>query len=120
MKRSDRGGGNYPLNERYKLGLVFSDAVMTAVHSDSLSYWDAYGLTGMSASSFKEYPEEVMQVERYLLDSNIFIQSERYIPMDLFPSFWNELGKLFASGTAVLHQTVSMIRRGRKTPCCLG
>ena len=58
-KRSGKGGGNYYLNERYKLGLVFSDAVMTAVHSDYLSYRDAYDLTGMSASSFKKYLEEV-------------------------------------------------------------
>lgn len=55
-------------------------------------------------------------MERYLLDSNIFIQSEHYIPMDLFPSFWNELGKLFASGTAVLHQTVFDELKRKKDP----
>lgn len=43
---------------------------------------------------------------RYLPDSNIFITSENQIPMDLFPSFWNELGSLLESGVAVLHQTV--------------
>lgn len=57
-KRSGKGG-NYYLNERYKLGLVFSDAVITAVHSDYLTYRDAYDLTGMSAPSFQKYLEEV-------------------------------------------------------------
>lgn len=59
VQRSSKGGGNYYFNERYKLGLVFSDAVIAAVHSDYLSYRDAYDLTGMSASSFQKYLEEV-------------------------------------------------------------
>ena len=54
-----KGGGNYYLNERYKLGLVFSDAVIAAVHSGYLTYRDAYDLTGMSAPSFQKYLEEV-------------------------------------------------------------
>lgn len=54
-----KGGGNYFYNKQYKLGAVFSDAVRTAVHSDYLSYRDAYDLTGMSAPSFKRYFEEV-------------------------------------------------------------
>lgn len=45
-------------------------------------------------------------MECYLLDSNIFITSEHHIPMDLFPSFWIEMGKLLKSGSAVLHQAV--------------
>ncbi len=52
------GGGNYFLNKQYKLGSVFSEAVLTAVHSDYLSYRDAYDLTGLSAPSFKTYFEE--------------------------------------------------------------
>ncbi len=54
-----KGGGNYFLNKQYKLGSVFSEAVLTAVHSDYLSYRDAYDLTGMSAPSFRTYFEEV-------------------------------------------------------------
>lgn len=45
-------------------------------------------------------------MDRYLLDTNIFITSEQHIPMDLFPSFWNEMGKLLESGVAILHQSV--------------
>lgn len=58
-KKAGRGGGDYYLNKRYKLGLVFSDAVITAVHSEYLSYRDAYDLTGMSAPTFQKYLEEV-------------------------------------------------------------
>ena len=54
-----KGGGNYFSTKQYKLGSVFSEAVLTAVHSDYLSYRDAYDLTGMSAPSFKAYFEEV-------------------------------------------------------------
>lgn len=54
-----KGGGNYFLTKQYKLGSVFSEAVLTAVHSNYLSYRDAYDLTGMSAPSFKTYFEEV-------------------------------------------------------------
>lgn len=57
--RSDKGGGNYFYNKQYRLGAVFSDAIRAAVHSDYLSYRDAYDLTGMSAPSFKQYFEEV-------------------------------------------------------------
>lgn len=52
-------GGDYYNNKQYKLGAVFSDAIRSAVHSDYLSYRDAYDLTGMSASSFKHYFEGV-------------------------------------------------------------
>ncbi len=54
-----KGGGNYFNTKQYRLGSVFSEAVLTAVHSDYLSYRDAYDLTGMSAPSFKTYFEEV-------------------------------------------------------------
>ena len=54
-----KGGGDYFSNKRYKLGTVFSEAVLSAVHSDYLSYRDAYDLTGLSAPSFKTYFEEV-------------------------------------------------------------
>ena len=43
---------------------------------------------------------------RYLLDSNIFIQSEHFIPEDIFPSYWARLGGLIVSGDAVVHETV--------------
>ena len=53
-------------------------------------------------------------MERYLLDSNIFITSENHIPEDIFPSFWVRLGELLASGTAILRQTVlDELRRHR-------
>ena len=45
-------------------------------------------------------------MNRYLLDSNIFITSEKYIPRDIFGSFWGELGNLLVSGTAILHKSV--------------
>lgn len=59
VTKPGKGGGNYFLTKQYKLGSVFSEAVLTAVHSDYLSYRDAYDLTGMSAPSFKTYFEEV-------------------------------------------------------------
>ena len=55
-------------------------------------------------------------MERYILDSNIFITSEHHIPMDVFPSFWCELGQLLVSGTAVLHQTVLDELKRHKDP----
>lgn len=58
-KRGGKGGGNYYLNKRYKLGRVFSDAVFTAVHSGYLSHRDAYDLTGLSVPCFQKYLEEV-------------------------------------------------------------
>lgn len=57
--KPDKVGGNYFNTKQYRLGSVFSEAVLTAVHSDYLSYRDAYDLTGMSAPSFKTYFEEV-------------------------------------------------------------
>ena len=46
-------------------------------------------------------------MERYLLDSNVFIQSEHYIPQDIFQGFWRKLGSTLESGVAVLHRTVA-------------
>ncbi len=54
--------------------------------------------------------------ERYLLDSNIFITSEHYIPQDIFEGFWRELGRTLESGVAVLHQTVADELRRKKDP----
>lgn len=59
VAKTGKGGGNYFLSKQYKLGSVFSDAVLAAVRSDYLSYRDAYDLTGLSAPSFKTYFEEV-------------------------------------------------------------
>ncbi len=59
VAKPGKGGGNYFLSKQYKLGYVFSEAVLTAVRSDYLSYRDAYDLTGLSAPSFKTYFEEV-------------------------------------------------------------
>ena len=56
---ASKGGGDYFLNKRYKLGAVFGDAVWSAVNTNYLSYRDAYELTGMTAPSFKHYFEEV-------------------------------------------------------------
>lgn len=55
-------------------------------------------------------------MERYLLDSNILITSENHIPRDIFESFWQELGGLFTSGVAILHQTVLDELKRRKDP----
>ncbi|OFK22243.1 ImmA/IrrE family metallo-endopeptidase [Olsenella sp. HMSC062G07] len=57
--KPDKVGGNYFLSKQYKLGSVFSEAVLNAVNSDYLSYRDAYDLTGLSAPSFKTYFEKV-------------------------------------------------------------
>ncbi len=57
--KAGAGGGDYFRSKQYKLGSVFSDAVRTAVHSDYLSYRDAYDLTGMSAPAFSRYFDEV-------------------------------------------------------------
>lgn len=57
-----------------------------------------------------------MILERYLLDSNIFITSENYIPRDIFEGFWCKLGDLLVSGTAILHQTVLDELKRRKDP----
>lgn len=59
VAKPGKGGGNYFNTKQYKLGSVFSEAVLAAVHSNYLSYRDAYDLTGMSAPSFKTYFEEV-------------------------------------------------------------
>ena len=50
-------GGDYYNTKRYKLGNVFSDAIFAAVHSNFISYRDAYDLTGMTAPSFSQYFE---------------------------------------------------------------
>ncbi len=55
-------------------------------------------------------------MERYLLDSNIFITSENHIPRDIFEGFWSKLGDLLVSGTAILHQTVLDELERRKDP----
>lgn len=57
-----------------------------------------------------------MTLERYLLDSNVFIQSEHNIPQDIFEGFWRELGSLLESGTAVLHQTVADELKRKQDP----
>ncbi len=55
-------------------------------------------------------------MERYLLDSNIFITSEHQIPQDIFEGFWHELGACLESGTAVLHQTVADELKRKQDP----
>lgn len=55
-------------------------------------------------------------MERYLLDSNIFIQSEHNLPQDIFEGFWRELGSLLESGTAMLHQTVADELKRKQDP----
>lgn len=55
-------------------------------------------------------------MERYLLDSNIFIQSEHNLPQDIFEGFWRELGSLLEMGTAVLHQTVADELKRKQDP----
>lgn len=55
-------------------------------------------------------------MERYLLDSNIFITSENHIPRDIFEGFWRRLGELLVSGTAILHQAVLDELKRHKDP----
>lgn len=55
-------------------------------------------------------------MERYLLDTNIFITSENHIPRDIFQGFWVKMGELLESGTAILHQTVLDELRRHKDP----
>lgn len=55
-------------------------------------------------------------MERYLLDSNIFITSENHIPQDIFEGFWRELGKTLESGVAVLHKTVADELKRKQDP----
>lgn len=55
-------------------------------------------------------------MERYLLDSNIFITSEHHLPQDIFEGFWRELGACLESGTAMLHQTVADELKRKKDP----
>ncbi len=55
-------------------------------------------------------------MERYLLDSNIFITSEHQIPHDIFEGFWHKLGACLESGTAVLHQTVADELKRKQDP----
>ncbi len=57
-----------------------------------------------------------MTLERYLLDSNIFITSENHIPPDIFESFWRRLGETLESGTAVLHKAVADELRRKQDP----
>ena len=52
-------GGDYYNTKRFRLGNVFSDAVLCAVESNYVTYRDAYDLTGLSAPSFRRYFEEV-------------------------------------------------------------
>ena len=47
-----------------------------------------------------------MKLNACLLDTNLFIQWERFIPFDIFPSFWNELRGLIVSGEALIHTRV--------------
>lgn len=58
-KTKQGSGGNYYNTKQYRLGAVFSDAIITAVRSDYISYRDAYDLAEMSAPSFKQYFEKL-------------------------------------------------------------
>lgn len=55
-------------------------------------------------------------MERYLLDSNVFITSENHIPRDIFGSFWDRLGDSLESGVAVLHRVVLDELKRRRDP----
>ena len=55
VRSGKSSGGDYFLTKKYRLGSVFSDAVITAVGTEYLSYRDAYDLTGLSAPSFGKY-----------------------------------------------------------------
>lgn len=58
-KKTGKGGGNYYLNKRFRLGSVFSDAIWIAVNTRQLTYTEAFGLTGMKDKTFNRYFTDV-------------------------------------------------------------
>lgn len=59
-KKKSSGGDSYS-TKRYRLGTVFSEAVWSALNSDSISLGDAYELAGLSSKSFDEYYRRLFQ-----------------------------------------------------------
>lgn len=51
---------------------------------------------------------------KYLLDTNILITAKNELPMDIYPSFWNALSKLAASGDfKSIKKVEEEIRKGK-------
>lgn len=55
IQKKSGSGGNYFNTKQYRLGNVFSDAILTAVNTGYIEYRDAYDLTGLNAVSFRKY-----------------------------------------------------------------
>ena len=55
-------------------------------------------------------------MERYLLDTNVFIQSSHTLPSDIFPSYWTKLGEVIENGIAVIHESVFDELKKHKDP----
>ena len=59
--KKKRDGGNPYGNKSYRLGMVFSEAVWSALNSDAITLSDAYDLAGLTSKSFDEYYRRVFQ-----------------------------------------------------------
>lgn len=55
-------------------------------------------------------------MERYLLDTNVFIQSFNTLPIDIFPSYWAKLAETITSGTGIIHESVFNELKKHKDP----
>lgn len=53
--QSDERGGDFYLNQHYRIGRRFAEAVFTSVKEGSLQFNEAYRLTGLKGDSFAEY-----------------------------------------------------------------
>lgn len=45
-------------------------------------------------------------MNRYLIDSNFWIDARRFYPIDIFPSFWDNMQNLIEGNIAIIHQSV--------------
>ena len=59
--KKKQDGGNPYSNKSYRLGMVFSEAVWSALNSDAITLSDAYDLAGLTSKSFDEYYRRVFQ-----------------------------------------------------------
>lgn len=58
--RTSGGGGNYYHTKGDRLGAVFSDAVLTALKSNAITYVEAFRLTGLGPKTFDAYFEGIV------------------------------------------------------------
>ncbi len=58
-KQENPGGGNFWLNQIWRVGPRFAAAVVCAVKEGRLSYTEAYSLTGLRGNTFENMPEKM-------------------------------------------------------------